>query len=206
MTATTTDRLGLAAQVAQVAPVAPVALIVVAALGCAQPAPAKTVGPAPTAEPTRPAPGSEPARASSAWLELDPAPAEATADVLGEGAFDGPIVATHQDADGLLIEDFAVGQGPAAQVGARVTVDYLGRLPDGTVFDSTHERASPSVFEIGRGHLIEGWERGLVGARAGMRRRLTIPPALGYGDRSTGVIPAGATLIFDIEIRRVEAP
>ncbi|KAK9377737.1 uncharacterized protein V1513DRAFT_435113 [Lipomyces chichibuensis] len=84
--------------------------------------------------------------------------------------------------------------------GDMVYIHYTGYLNDGTVFDSSIGRDSPFRFTLGRGQVIAGWDKGILGMCLGEKRKLTIPPHLGYGDKSVGTIPAGATLIFDAEL------
>lgn len=104
----------------------------------------------------------------------------------------------------LVIDDTVVGTGVIAGNGDAVTVDYEGRLLDGTVFDSSYARKSPLSFIIGEGKVIRGWERGLLGMRVGGKRRLTIPGYLAYGRAgSPPTIPPDATLVFDIELLHV---
>eukprot|EP00775_Hariotina_reticulata_P010861 gene10861-11015_t len=89
----------------------------------------------------------------------------------------------------------------AARTGDTVTVHYTGKLTDGKQFDSSHEEGEPFSFTLGEGEVIKGWDQGLVGMCVGEKRILRIPPELGYGDSDTGgVIPAGSTLIFDVEL------
>ena len=91
--------------------------------------------------------------------------------------------------------------------GRKVTVHYVGHLVDGSEFDSSRRRGQPFSFVLGQGHVIKGWEQGLVGMKVGEKRVLTIPPELGYGDRGMPpVIPPAATLIFDVEMLDVEQP
>lgn len=105
---------------------------------------------------------------------------------------------------GLVIEDLHVGTGAEVRGGARVSVHYTGTLVDGHVFDSSRAR-EPFSFTAGGGQVIQGFERGLRGMRVGGRRRVTIPPALGYGDRGhPPAIPERATLVFDLELIAVE--
>ena len=108
------------------------------------------------------------------------------------------------DEDGLVIETLSSGSGARAVPGTRVAVHYVGTLEDGTVFDSSRERGTPFEFELGRHHVIEGFERCVDGMQVGEIRRATIPPELGYKDRARGKIPANATLIFEIELLGVE--
>jgi len=105
---------------------------------------------------------------------------------------------------GLKIEDVVVGTGVAAKTGDAVRVHYVGKLVDGTVFDSSIERGTPFTFILGDGKVIRGWEIGVVGMRVGGKRKLTVPPELGYGPTgSPPNIPPNATLLFDIELLNV---
>jgi FKBP-type peptidyl-prolyl cis-trans isomerase FkpA len=102
---------------------------------------------------------------------------------------------------GLIVEEVVVGEGALAASGQRVTVHYTGWLTDGTKFDSSKDRGDPFVFPLGAGHVIKGWDEGVQGMKVGGTRKLTIPPALGYGTRGAGgVIPPNATLVFEVEL------
>ncbi len=105
----------------------------------------------------------------------------------------------------LRTEDVASGAGDPAKKGDTVTVHYTGVLPDGTMFDSSRDRGTPFSFTIGAGQVIQGWERGIAGMKAGGRRLLVIPPSLGYGGTANGKIPANSTLIFDVELISIGA-
>jgi FKBP-type peptidyl-prolyl cis-trans isomerase FkpA len=106
-----------------------------------------------------------------------------------------------QTASGLGIEDISIGEGAAATAGKRVTVHYTGWLTNGTKFDSSKDRNDPFVFSLGQGQVIRGWDEGVQGMKVGGKRKLTIPPALGYGTRGAGgAIPPNATLIFEVEL------
>uniref|UniRef100_A0A0F7GZC5 peptidylprolyl isomerase n=1 Tax=Erodium texanum TaxID=28960 RepID=A0A0F7GZC5_EROTE len=88
-----------------------------------------------------------------------------------------------------------------AHKGDKIKVHYRGKLTDGTVFDSSFERGDPIEFELGSGHVIKGWDQGLLAMCVGEKRKLKIPAKLGYGAQgSPPTIPGGATLIFDTEL------
>jgi len=106
---------------------------------------------------------------------------------------------------GLIIEEVIIGQGAAAQAGQRVTVHYTGWLTDGEKFDSSKDRDDPFQFSLGAGRVIKGWDEGVQGMQVGGTRKLTIPPALGYGARGAGgVIPPNATLMFEVELISID--
>jgi len=102
---------------------------------------------------------------------------------------------------GLIFEDVVAGTGAAAAAGQKVTVHYTGWLTDGTMFDSSKDRNDPFVFPLGAGRVIKGWDEGVQGMKVGGRRKLTIPPALGYGARGAGGgVPPNATLVFEVDL------
>jgi FKBP-type peptidyl-prolyl cis-trans isomerase len=106
---------------------------------------------------------------------------------------------------GLMIEEMTEGTGDEARSGADVTVHYTGWLTDGRKFDSSHDRRDPFSFALGRGNVIAGWDEGVAGMKVGGKRKLTIPPNLGYGARGAGgVIPPNATLVFEVELLAVD--
>jgi FKBP-type peptidyl-prolyl cis-trans isomerase FkpA len=102
---------------------------------------------------------------------------------------------------GLIVEELTVGDGALATAGQQVKVHYTGWLTDGKKFDSSKDRDDPFVFPLGAGRVIKGWDEGVQGMKVGGKRKLTIPPALGYGTRGAGgVIPPNATLVFEVEL------
>jgi peptidylprolyl isomerase len=105
----------------------------------------------------------------------------------------------------LVVEDLAVGDGPEAQAGQLATVHYVGvSHSTGEEFDSSWKRSEPFSFPLGRGRVIAGWDQGVAGMKVGGRRKLVIPPHLGYGDRGAGgVIKPGETLIFVVDLLEV---
>ena len=105
---------------------------------------------------------------------------------------------------GLKYDDLVQGDGAEATTGKRVSVHYTGWLTDGSKFDSSVDRNSPFQFSLGAGMVIRGWDEGVQGMKIGGKRKLTIPPQLGYGERGAGgVIPPNATLIFDVELLEI---
>jgi len=102
---------------------------------------------------------------------------------------------------GMTIEDVVVGAGAVAAAGQQVTVHYTGWLTNGDKFDSSKDRDDPFIFPLGAGRVIKGWDEGVQGMKVGGKRKLTIPPALGYGARGAGgAIPPNATLVFEVEL------
>ncbi len=107
--------------------------------------------------------------------------------------------------DKMIIEDSIIGTGATATTGQIVKVHYTGMFPDGRVFDSSLPRGEAFEFPLGAGHVIKGWDEGVAGMKVGGKRKLTIPPHLGYGARGAGgVIPPNATLVFEVELLGVE--
>lgn len=130
---------------------------------------------------------------------------------LAQAPADAPPPAAPEPA--VLVTDIVAGIGDEALPGMTVIVHYTGWLHDpaakdqrGRKFDSSHDRGQPLSFPLGGGRVIRGWDQGLPGMKIGGTRRLVIPPSLAYGARGAGngVIPANATLIFDVELLAVE--
>ena len=102
----------------------------------------------------------------------------------------------------LQTEDLIVGDGAEAKAGSVVTVHYVGvSWSTGEQFDASWDRGEPFTFPLGAGHVISGWDQGVAGMKVGGRRRLTIPPGLGYGARGAGgVIAPNETLVFVVDL------
>jgi FKBP-type peptidyl-prolyl cis-trans isomerase len=124
-----------------------------------------------------------------------------TASAVAQAAPSAPAAPAVPDAP-LGIKDVSVGKGVAAKAGDKVKVQYTGTLPDGTQFDSSRTRNEPFGFTLGQGQVIKGWDQGVAGMKVGGKRKLTIPPGLGYGARGAGggKIPPNSTLLFDVEL------
>ncbi len=105
----------------------------------------------------------------------------------------------------LIIEDIIVGQGAEAVKYSIVTINYTGWLEDGTKFDSSlNPGREPLRFTLGAGQMIQGFDQGIPGMKVGGKRKLTIPPNLGYGSQDKGIIPPNSTLIFELDLLIVE--
>ena len=107
---------------------------------------------------------------------------------------------------GLIIEDQIIGSGLEAISGKMVVVNYTGTLENGQKFDSSYDHGQPFSFTLGVGQVIRGWDEGVAGMKVGGKRKLTIPPELGYGnqDMGNGLIPPNSTLIFEVELLDVK--
>ena len=113
----------------------------------------------------------------------------------GGGSSTSPTGATK-----LEIVDLTVGTGATAVNGDTVTVNYVGTLTNGTKFDSSIDRGQPFTFVLGAGKVIAGFDQGIAGMKVGGKRKLTIPPSLGYGINPQGTIPGNSTLIFEVDL------
>lgn len=107
-----------------------------------------------------------------------------------------------------MIEELVLGEGDEAKAGQKVSVHYTGWLMEGgdkgSKFDSSHDRKEAFSFPLGRGQVIRGWDEGVQGMKVGGKRKLTIPPELGYGAHGAGgVIPPNATLVFEVQLLKV---
>ncbi len=104
---------------------------------------------------------------------------------------------------GLVVEILQEGAGEPVKSGDMVSVDYRGQFTNGQIFDESYKRGQQFQFKVGAGMVIAGWDEGLLGMKVGEKRRLTVPSNLGYGPNDYGPIPGGSTLIFDIELHKI---
>lgn len=111
-----------------------------------------------------------------------------------------PVTPAEKD---FQIIDIVVGKGDEAFSGSYVTVHYVGKLKNGTKFDSSRDRNRPFEFNLGAGEVVKGWDKGIKGMRVGGKRKLIIPPELGYGSKKVGNIPPDSTLIFEVELLKI---
>ena len=107
---------------------------------------------------------------------------------------------------GVTINNVVTGTGAIAEKGDIVTVNYVGKLLDGKVFDSSIDRGQPFTFQLGVGQVIRGWDEGLLGMRVGGKRILTIGPDYAYGNQAVGPIPPNSTLVFEVDLLNVQSP
>jgi FKBP-type peptidyl-prolyl cis-trans isomerase FkpA len=128
----------------------------------------------------------------------------APSDITYAGELDVDLARMTRQPSGLYVQDLETGSGETAVAGRTAVVHYTGWLPDGTRFDSSHDRGEPFAFSLGAGEVIPGWDEGVEGMRTGGRRKLVIPSDLAYGPSGAGgVIPPDATLVFDVELLEV---
>jgi FKBP-type peptidyl-prolyl cis-trans isomerase len=105
----------------------------------------------------------------------------------------------------LMIKDIVVGTGAEAKSGDTVTVNYVGKLTNGTVFDASANHGTTGFsFPLGAGRVIKGWDQGVAGMKVGGKRELVIPASLGYADQAVGSIPANSTLVFEVDLLDVK--
>lgn len=184
--------------------VLPALLLVALLTGCGAASDNPTVGaaPAPSGTTIEPGQGSD-LVACVRQAATSPAPAGATKDLSTK-----PVVKIAQGPApcDLQLSDFVVGAGVAAKSGDPLTVKYVGVLhSDGKEFDSSWSRGKDETypFQLGAGNVIVGWDQGILGMKVGGRRQLSIPAALAYGDKGQGTIPAGATLVFVVDLVKI---
>ena len=172
---------------------------VIAAAPAARPAIVKTAGMTTTSSPME----LDPDETNPTLFAMAPDSSKADASALG-----GPMSAdkTLTMPSGLRITELEVGSGAEAVAGQTVEVHYRGMLENGKQFDASYDRGKPFTFPLGRGQVIKGWDEGVQGMKVGGKRKLVIPPELGYGSRGAGgVIPPNATLIFEVELLDIKS-
>ena len=150
----------------------------------------------------------EPPRPEPIQGETTPTSATATATATATAQPSAPTTAAQPAPDPnakLEIKDLAVGKGAEAKAGDTVRVHYVGTLTNGDEFDASKKHGDkPFEFELGKGRVIKGWDEGVAGMKEGGKRKLTIPPHLGYGARGAGAkIPPNSTLVFEVELVEV---
>jgi peptidylprolyl isomerase len=156
---------------------------------------------APTEEPSAPADAAEPDEGEADTPGDEEAPPEPAEDEATPEASEGSTVTTDS---GLKYTDVTKGSGAEAKAGDTVAVHYTGTLEDGTKFDSSRDRGTPFDFRLGAGRVIAGWDEGVAGMKVGGKRKLIIPPDLGYGAGGAPPdIPPNATLHFDVELLEI---
>lgn len=142
---------------------------------------------------------------ASQLTETTPAPIQVQENntlIASKNMSDANVVTTPS---GLKYTELKEGTGATPKKGQTVVVHYTGTLEDGTKFDSSRDRGQPFSFKLGVGQVIKGWDEGLSTMKVGGRRQLIIPADLGYGARGAGgVIPPNATLIFDVELLKIQ--
>lgn len=105
--------------------------------------------------------------------------------------------------NGLMVKTLSEGKGRKIDLGDVVVVNYVGKLEDGTVFDSSYERGYPIKYKVGESGYIEGWKLGIIGMKVDEKREIIIPPSLGYGERAMPDIPPNSKLIFEVKIEEI---
>ena len=114
-------------------------------------------------------------------------------------------IATQRDAKtGLQSDILKEGSGPGAKDGDKLTVDYIAWLTTGEKVDSSHERGKTLSFKLGYGKVIDGWDKALKGAKQGEKRKITVPSELAYGSKGQNKVPPNATIIFEVEVLKIE--
>lgn len=113
-------------------------------------------------------------------------------------------VASAVTTNAIRIDEISAGTGQAVKAGDTISVHYIGALAGGGIFDSSYDRGQPISFVVGAGQLIKGFDQGVVGMQVGGKRKITIPPELGYGTEQIGPIPPNSTLVFEVELVSVK--
>lgn len=127
-----------------------------------------------------------------------------TASAGAEAGATGAAVTNTITKNNIMITDTVAGTGAEAVAGKQITVNYVGMLENGQVFDASANHGQPFSFTLGAGQVIQGWDEGFAGMKVGGKRHLVIPADKAYGSQSVGSIPANSTLIFDVELLDVK--
>lgn len=137
------------------------------------------------------------------FLNSSPAPEDDVSELIKDSP--GEVNEANSEGEKVQIETVGEGEGEGAKSGDTLLVHYTGTLTDGTKFDSSIDRDEPFRMTLGAGQVIQGWEEGLVGMKLGEKRKLTIPPSLGYGAGGIPGSPIGpnATLLFEVELLKI---
>lgn len=156
-------------------------------------------------EPPRPEPVVGETVPTGATAEPKQAAAQASAQKPAEKPADKPAEPAPDPNAKLEIKDLVVGKGAEAKAGDTVKVHYVGTLQNGDEFDASKKHGNePFTFDLGKGRVIKGWDDGVAGMKEGGKRKLVIPPHLGYGARGAGPkIPPNSTLVFEVELVEV---
>lgn len=187
-----------------------VALLSIALVGCSKPAAPPATAEAPTTEAPAPAPApaAEPAKPATEApaAEKPAAPAAAKGKTMGPklpGEEGKSVVTTKSGLKYVVLEQ---GKGKVPQKGATIVAEYTGWLTDGKKFDSSKDHPGEFSFTVGLGQVIPGWDEALSSMKVGERRKLIVPPDLGYGaEGAGGVIPPNATLIFEVKLVKIKS-
>ena len=176
------------------------AIVAIAALTVACGNEAEPAAPAGESESVAPSESQPPAEAAA---PVPPGQVEpGAADLPADGTYPGePLVgAVETTASGLQSSILVEGTGAVPTTGQMVSVHYTGYLLDGTKFDSSLDRGEPIQFKLGTGSVVDGWDEGIALMKVGEKRKLILPPELGYGDAGRPGIPPGAVMVFDVEL------
>lgn len=115
------------------------------------------------------------------------------------------VLSTQTLESGLIIEDEKFGEGEGVKAGDTISMHYIGTFTNGQKFDSSLDRGQPFETQIGVGQVIKGWDEGVIGMKVGGKRRLTIPPALAYGEQGVpGAVPPNSILMFELELLEIK--
>lgn len=138
-------------------------------------------------------------------ISSDTSPVSIVSESSNESRVNGYLQAVDRDGNfnRMVIDDIKVGTGDSVKEGDKVSVHYVGTLQNGDEFDNSKKRGAPFEFQVGKGMVIEGWDKGLIGMQVGGERVLVIPPDMAYGEKGIGPVPGNASLVFLIELLEI---